>query len=189
MDSYLKWQLELELQGALDRFPGPALWVSHDRGEVYRNCRRVCVMENGKSFAATTMAALMTRPVTVSAARFSGCENFVLVQPGPSEGLVDIPDWGLTLRTDASWREGVTTLGIRADRVHPAESGDINAFPCRVLRAAEDVSFMLILLRPEGAGPSAPPLRMELKKDVWAALPDRTRLPAAICPEDMMLLE
>ena len=30
LDSALKWKLEQELRDFLDRFPGPALWVSHD---------------------------------------------------------------------------------------------------------------------------------------------------------------
>ena len=39
LDSYLKYQLELELAETLSGFPGTVLWVSHDRGEVFRNCR------------------------------------------------------------------------------------------------------------------------------------------------------
>ena len=45
LDSYLKYQLELELAETLGGFPGTVLWVSHDRGEVFRNCRRVCVVD------------------------------------------------------------------------------------------------------------------------------------------------
>ena len=47
-DTFLKWNLELELADLLADFPGPILWVSHDLGECYRNCKTVCVMENGR---------------------------------------------------------------------------------------------------------------------------------------------
>ncbi len=47
LDSFLKWKLELELSDLLADFHGPILWVSHDRGEVFRNCKKVCVMEQG----------------------------------------------------------------------------------------------------------------------------------------------
>lgn len=187
LDSYLKRQLEEELRDTLDRFPGPVLWVSHDRGEVYRNCRRVCVLEGGKSSPAAEMEALMENSGTVSAARLAGCGNFAPVRPGPGPGLVEVPDWGLTLRSAASWREGITALGIHAGRVHPAGPGEPNAFPCRVVRVTEDVSAMLVTLRPEGA--AAPLLRMELPKDAWAALADQTKVLAAVRPEDLMLLE
>ena len=36
LDSYLKWQVELELAELLDTFPGPVLFVTHDRDEVHR---------------------------------------------------------------------------------------------------------------------------------------------------------
>lgn len=32
LDSYLKWELELELGGLLGAFDGPILWVSHELG-------------------------------------------------------------------------------------------------------------------------------------------------------------
>ena len=49
LDSHLKWQLEPELRDVLDAFGGVTLWVTHDRGEAYRNCPRVCVMEAGRT--------------------------------------------------------------------------------------------------------------------------------------------
>ena len=81
----------------------------------------------------------------------------------------------------------VSTLGIRAGCIHPAEPGEENAFPCRVVRVAEDVASMQVTLCPEGA--EGPLLRMELGKDAWSALPDRERLWAAVRPEDLMLLK
>ena len=54
LDTFLKWNLELELADLLADFPGPILWVSHDLGECYRNCKTVCVMENGRSGAGTS---------------------------------------------------------------------------------------------------------------------------------------
>ena len=189
LDSFLKWQLEQELREVLDRFPGPVVWVSHDRGEVCRNCPRVCVLEAGASAPVTTMAELMSRPGTVGAARLSGCRNYASLRPGPGPGLVEVPEWGLILEAAAPWREGASTLGIRADRVHSAEAGEANSFFCQVLRVVEDASVILAALRPEDAVPEAPPLWMELSRDAWAALPDRERLPAAIRPEDLMLLE
>ena len=187
LDSYLKWQLESQLQETLERFSGPVVWVSHDRGEVYRNCRRVCVLEKGRSAPVEDMKTLMENPVRVSAARLSGCKNFAAARPGPAPGLVTVPEWGGTLRAAAPWRERVSTLGIRAGCIHPAEPGEENAFPCRVVRVAEDVASMQVTLCPEGA--EGPLLRMELGKDAWSALPDRERLSAAVRPEDLMLLE
>lgn len=184
LDGYLKWQLEQELGDVLGRFGGPVVWVSHDLGEVYRNCRRVCVLSGGRSTPAVALRELMADPGTVSAARISGCEVFVPVQPGAEAGTVFVPAWALTLPA-APWREGVTTLGVRAEGVRPAADG----FPCRVVRATEDVSVMRIALRPEGAAAESPLLQMALGKAEWAALPDRQRVRVAIRPADMLLLK
>lgn len=189
LDTYLKWELEQELREVLDRFPGPVIWVSHDQGEVCRNCPQVCLLEDGRSSPVRTTAELAANPGTVSAARLMGCRNCVPVRPGPGPELVEVPAWGLTLRAAAPWREGVTALGVHAGRVHPAEAEEANAFPCRVVRVVEEGALLLAALCPEGAAPGAPSLWMELPRGAWEALPDRTRLRAAVWPEDLMLLE
>ncbi len=189
LDSFLRRQLEPELRDVLERFGGPAVWVSHDRGEVYRNCRRVCVLTAGRSAPACGMRELMSSPKTVGAARLSGCGSYAPVQPGPRPGTVSVPVWGLTLEAAAPWREGVTVLGIREERVRPAGEGAENAFRCRVVRVTEDVSAMLADLQPEGAAENAPLLRMALGKDVWAALPDKERVLVLVHAGDLLLLE
>ena len=68
LNTFLKWNLELELADLLADFPGPIQWVSHDLGECYRNCKTVCVMENGRSGAVTDMQALVLHPATQDAA-------------------------------------------------------------------------------------------------------------------------
>lgn len=188
LDSFLRWQTEQELQDVLSGFGGPAVWVSHDRGEVYRNCKRVCVLDRGKSSPAADLKELMADPGTVGAARISGCKNFVPFTPGPETGSVSVPVWGITLRAAGARRDGASVLGVRDNCVRPAAEGDLNAFPCRVLRAAEDVSSMAVVLLPEGAEKGSPPLRMELDKDAWAALAGRDQLWVSIAPENVLLL-
>lgn len=188
LDSCLRWQVEQELQDVLSGFGGPAVWVSHDRGEVYRNCRRVCVLDNGKSSPARSLEELMADPGTVSAARISGCRNFAAFAPGAGAGTVFVPAWGVTLKTAGAQRAGASVLGVRDNGVQPAGEGDVNAFPCRVRRVTEDVDSMIAVLMPDGARKDAPPLRMELGKDAWAALAGRERIWAAIAPENVLLL-
>ena len=52
----------------------------------------------------------------------------------------------------------------------------------------EDVFSTIVLLRPEGAAPEAPLLRMELDKDNWQAVPDKDRLTVSVPPEAILLL-
>ena len=98
LDSYLKWNLELELSDLLAGFRGPILWVSHDLGECCRNCQKVCVMENGVSSSVTDMETLVRHPATQSAARLTGCRNFLPARR--CEGGVRLDGWDILLLAD-----------------------------------------------------------------------------------------
>ena len=183
----MKYQLELELAETLDAFPGTAVWVSHDRGEVFRSCRRVCVLDAGKSQPVQTLEELFRAPGTEAAARLSGCRNCAGAEPRGE--AVFVPAWNVTLRCAGPAADHVRSIGIRAHQVRPAPPGTVNSFPCAVVRVVEDVFSTVVMLRPEGAATDAPLLRMELDKSVWQAVPDKQRLTAAIPPEDILLLK
>lgn len=192
LDSFLKYQLETELAETLDRFAGPVIWVSHDRGEVFRNCRRVCVMDRGKSRPVQSLRELFHAPDCQAAARLSGCKNFTDALPGGENGeTVRLPEWGLTLRCGRPVPAGVTRMGVREHFVTPVpvDSPGINTFPCTVLRVTEDVFSAIVLLRPEGASQDAPPLRMELEKMAWRTIREKERIFVSIQPRDILLFE
>ena len=136
LDSYLKYQLELELAETLGGFPGTVLWVSHDRGEVFRNCRRVCVIDRGRSQPVTTLGELFRSPGTEAAARLSGCKNYADARP--REDAVFLPDWGLTLSCSRPVPEGVCRIGIRAGKrllLHGSKGGGGRVFHHRAAAA------------------------------------------------------
>ena len=187
LDSYLKYQLEVELAETLEQFPGTVLWVSHDRGEVFRNCRRVCVLDQGKSQGTFTLRELFHEPVTEAAARLSGCKNYADAIPRGT--AVFLPEWGLTLDCGKPVPEDTRRVGIRSHHVAMAEVGSPGAFPCAVQRVIQDVFVTIVLLRPEGAAPDAPPLRMELDREVWYAVNDKQHVWAVIQPRDILLLK
>ena len=162
------------------------LWVSHDRGEVFRNCRRVCVMDRGRSQPVTTLEELFRSPGTEAAARLSGCKNYADARPAGDS--VSLPDWGLTLSCGRPVPEGIWQIGIRANHFRPAAPGGENCFACTVERVVEDVFSTIVLLRPEGAAPEAPLLRMELDKEAWQAVPDKSHLTVSVPPEAILLL-
>ena len=60
----------------------------------------------------------------------------------------------------------IRRVGIRAHHVTMAATDTPGAFPCTVQRVIQDVFVTIVLLRPEGATPDAPPLRMELDREV-----------------------
>lgn len=103
--------------------------------------------------------------------------------------MVRVPEWGVTLRTAGAWGEDLSLLGIRAERVRPAEEGAENAFPCRVRRVVEDVSTVEAALVPEGALEDAAALWMEASQLEWAGRAGGERIWVSLPPEDILLLK
>lgn len=129
LDTFLKWNLELELADLLADFHGPILWVSHDLGECYRNCKTVCVMENGRSGAGTDMQALVLHPATQDAARLAGCRNF-LPAHRCAEGI-QLDGWALTLPLQAETEQVTIAVPDSAVTLH---TGPYSAVVSRVIR-------------------------------------------------------
>lgn len=187
LDSYLKYQLELEMMETLEQFSGSVLWVSHDRGEVFRSCQRVCVIDRGKSSPAQDLSQLFHAPDTEAAARLSGCKNYADALPRGEQ--VFLPEWNLTLNCGRPVPAGVRRIGVRAHFVLPAKDSGENVFSCQVVRVVEDVFDTIVILLPEKAAAGAPPLRMELDKMAWRTIPEKERLAVSIAPRDILLFE
>lgn len=187
LDSYLKYQLELELSETLRTFSGTVLWVTHDRGEAWRNCRRVCVMDHGNTARVQTMEQLFHSPITESAARLSGCKNYVRAIPQGTH--VFIPDWNLTFSCGCDVPLKIKSIGIRSHCVHFSTNTGENTFSCSVERVIDDVFSKILLLRPVSAVADAPLLRIELDKAMWAAHDGETVISVSISPKDILLLQ
>lgn len=150
LDSFLKWNLELELSDLLSGFGGPILWVSHDLGECFRNCKTVCVMENGASGPVTDMETLVRRPSSQGAARLAGCRNFL---PGQRcDGGIRLADWDIVLPLAAPAEQFTVAI---PDSALSLGRGPYTARVCRVIR---DLNATVVLFQPENV-PDAPFLR------------------------------
>ncbi len=156
LDSFLKWNLELELSDLLADFGGPILWVSHDLGECYRNCGSVCVMENGHSSPITDMETLVRHPATQSAARLTGCRNFLPARPC-ADG-VHIGGWNITLPLKANGERA--TVAVPEGAVSLTDA----AYTSLVQRVIRDLNATVVVLTPAN-GADAPPLRVVLPEN------------------------
>ena len=157
LDSFLKWNLELELSDLLADFGGPILWVSHDLGECYRNCKTVCVMENGMSSPVTDMDTLVRHPTTQSAARLVGCRNFLSAHC--CKGGVRIEGWDITVPLAVTGER--VTVAVPDDAVSLTEGG----YTAKVCRAVRDLNATVVVLHPAHTADAAP-LRVVLPEAV-----------------------
>ena len=115
LDSFLKWNLKLELSDLLSDFQNPILWVSHDLGECYRNCQTVCVMENGRSGAVLDMKELAHHPTMQGAARLTSCRNFLPARA--CAGGMELEGWNIVLPLEAQVQPGRTVhFSLQTDK-------------------------------------------------------------------------
>lgn len=112
LDSYLKWQLEDEMHGLLSEVNKPAVFVSHDRDEVYHMSSQICCMRDGQTETQMERDRFFRFPQTKTAAILSGCKNVseVFIEGG----RVRVPAWNLEYTGSFPAGPKPNYLGIRA---------------------------------------------------------------------------
>ena len=183
LDSYLRWQTELELQDVLDDFAGTTLLVTHSREEVHRLCETVTVLDAGAGEGAMPVRALFDAPETLSACLLSGCKNYSRAER-LDDAHVRALDWGAALRCTPG--EETQYVAIRAHDLVPAEAPGENVLACRVLRVVEDVFSTIVMAATPGGDAGQSRLRIELPKDAWT---ERETLYLRLPPEKLMTLK
>ncbi|MCR4963763.1 MAG: ATP-binding cassette domain-containing protein [Firmicutes bacterium] len=190
LDSYLKWQLEMELADALKRFGHETLFVSHNRDEVYRLCDSVCVLDQGKSQDKQSTQALFHHPQTYAACLLSGCKNFSAIRRLDG-GRTELANWGIVMEGGPPIPEDAASVGVRSRSIHISrEKTGEQSFPCRIERRLDDISCTVLMLRPVN-GRNGAVLRVEIDKDAEQArdwLPGQS-VYAWIANDQMMFLQ
>ena len=186
LDSYLKWQVELELLDLLGKFEGPVLFVTHSRDEVRRLCSQVCVLDQGRSQPMQPVAELFEAPRTLSACLLSGCKNVSRARPLPG-GRVEALDWGMTLEPGVPLPPNLSHVGIRAHFLRPVDGPGPNRLPCTVERVVDEMFSTVVMMTTPGGGQGFSRLRMELDKAAWAALGDPKELWVELPREHLLL--
>jgi molybdate transport system ATP-binding protein len=137
LDSYLKWELEQEMQMTLSRLNKTTLFVSHNRDEVYRLSQTVSCINQGKMEVVEPVREFFQNPKTRTAAILSGCKNISAAEVLDTHHIL-AKDWNLTLTVEREIPKEVTSVGIRAHYFSTEETGCDNCFPVTGARLLED---------------------------------------------------
>lgn len=174
LDSYLKWQMELEIMKVLEGYNRDVLFVSHDRNEVYRLTNRVAVMEQGEIVDIQDKEAIFQNPKTLAATLLTGCKNLSRLEKC-EDGRFYALDWGIYL-TAAQSLEKIKYVGFRAHYFETTSTiGDENVIQCKIERVIEDTFSTVILFRHEGNPENSDwsLMRYELPKEKWEELKEK----------------
>ena len=120
LDSHLREKLQMELRNLLKEYGHDVLMVTHSRDEAYHMCGQLAVMHDGRVLTQQDTRKLFADPHSVPAAILTGCKN---IAPARKIGTyeVEVPEWGIRLRTHQPVEEGLKAVGIRAHAFRPEE--------------------------------------------------------------------
>lgn len=184
LDSHLRFQLEQEVRGLLQRFGKSVILVSHDRDEVFRLADKIAVMQKGRLETLGDKREVFAQPKTRQAALLTGCRNISRVEV-ISDHRVRALDWGIELETqqatdrlkyiglrmqDFTWEQEKNSLKMDGNSSKLEE----NTFECQVVEVVENPFSYTLMLQ---ARPDAQAFGWEVDKATWQAMAaDRIRV-------------
>ena len=156
LDNYMRTRMEHEILDILEEFRGPAVLVTHDRNEAYRLADRIGVMDRGAVVEVQDRQEFFAHPVTVAAARLTGCKNISRIERR-ADGRIFATDWGIPLSLQGLSEE-ITHVGFRAHyfRFVPTDTEmtggtkEEGLLSCELQRVIEDTFSVVICFRQEG---------------------------------------
>ena len=160
LDSHLRDQLQTK--ALLAQFGKPVLLVTHSRDEAYRLCGQIAVVDQGRFLALKETKALFADPGSVQAARLTGCKNIAQARKTGDYEL-EVPAWGVRLRTAQPVADGVRAVGIRAHYFNSRATQ--NRYPVRFTGEMEEPFEVILQFRYAGQDPAAPDLWWRIPKD------------------------
>ncbi len=179
MDAFLKERLQLELLQILGNYQKDILMVTHSRDEIYRFCKTMLIIEDGRQAGYGSTMEVFENPCTIAAAKLTGCKNIEKIER-ISDHEMWLPGWNTTLKVKAVIPEYATHIGIRAHYLREAkEEQKENCVECRNGRILED-PFELVVVFDRNVW-------WKISKEVWQQ-EHRERLPERLeIPEESIL--
>ncbi len=174
LDTHLRSQLERELMQTLANYRGITLFVSHNLEEVYRVCKNLLVLAEGRAIAFDTKEHIFDRPRNFTVAQLTGCKNF---SPAGAiaETVIEAIDWGCNLTVVEPIPKSLVSVGIRAHQLIFVSGCDRqNTFACWIASIVETPHRVTLYLKLH-----SPPhdsqdyqLQAEVFKEKWRAMKD-----------------
>ena len=186
LDSFLKWELEQELLDIFVGFDRPILYVSHDRGEVFRLCDQIVILDKGEIVSNSTKYVLFENPKTVTGTILTGCKN---ISPAfcRGNGIAIAEDWGVGFRIPQGLdEEKVRFVAVRAHLMRLGSEYE-NIFNAQIVNVIEDVFNWIVILKLSPRAKKC--FRWVVSKKEIAGLAIGTNITVGIASEQVIFLE
>lgn len=164
LDTYLRFQLEREVQSLIREFGKTVVLVSHDRDEVFRLTDSIAIMKDGKLETVGDKKSVFSSPQTKTGAILTGCKNISRIEI-LDEGYIYAKEWGISLRVPAITSE-IKYVGMRLHDLKIGDETEENTVVCKVMDEIENPFSYTVILSPskrEGKNQFG----IQLEKEMW----------------------
>ena len=182
LDSYLRDHLQTQVKKILKSFGKDALIVSHSRDEIYHLCEYTALMGQGRVLRMGRTKDVFACPGSLTGAMLTGCKNIAAARKA-GEYEVDVPDWGIRLRTAQPVQGHLCGVGIRAHYFHIKARENI--YPVVYSAEIEEPFETTMLFRYEKQREGTPDIWWRVPKD---RKPGRFPESLGIAPQNVLLL-
>ena len=162
LDGHLRDAIKIELRDLLRQFGREVLMVTHNRDEAYNMSEKIAVMDGGRILAMKPTKQLFADPGSVPAALLTGCKNIAPARR-TGEYEVEVPSWGIRLKTARPVGEGLAAVGLRAHYFNPGTPH--NRFPVSYVEEMEEPFETIIQFRYAAQAADSPAIWWRLAKD------------------------
>jgi len=164
LDSHLKEELIPELKMILADFDKDLILVSHSKGELYRFCDYLAVLEQGTVVEYGRKEQIFSHPQRAVTARLIGCSNISGVKRLGEYELMAL-DWDLHLRTIQRITEEIRYVGIFGSHVRQVWSAGDNTMPVELVELMEGPKELNLFYQRPGLKDKRHRLHLILPKD------------------------
>ena len=174
LDTHLRSQLEHQLIQTIANYQGITVFVSHNLEEIYRLCKNLLVLAEGRVIAFDAKENVFERPANFTVAQLTGCKNFSVAK-AISETVVEAVNWECYFNIVEPIPDSLAYVGIRAHQVNfTSEPNRENTFPCWVAATVETPHRMTLYLKLHSAPTNSQDyhLQAEVFKEKWSSLKD-----------------
>ena len=149
LDEHLRWKLEQKLIDTLHNYGKTALYVSHNKDEVYRIADKIAIYNHGKIQSIGDKQEIFNRPGNVDAAKLIGCNNISKARKIGRNRIYAI-DWGLELESEEMVQDDLKYIGIYGSNLD-ISNGMVpeNTFPMKIINRIENPFSSTLVLRHE----------------------------------------
>lgn len=164
LDSYLRFQLEREVQKIIREFGKTVILVSHDRDEVFRLTDSIGIMADGKLEVVGEKKHIFGNPKSKMGAILTGCKNISEIERIDSE-YIYAKEWGIKLKIQNLTKE-ILYVGIRLHDLKIVENQGENTFLCQIVDEVEQPFSYTLMLHPIN-GEEIGYFAIQIEKEVW----------------------